>query len=72
MGIDHPRFSIKPNYYEAVQILADVLHDLGETHRAVELFYNASLGCTDANFFNNYGYFLGNIGTLNSTFGLMW
>ena len=64
--------SIKPNYYEAVQIFAEVLHDLGHTQQALEIFHNASLQCADANFFNSYGYFLGNIGTLDRiVFGIV-
>ena len=48
-----------------MQVYAEVLHDLGHTQNALEIFHNASLQCTDANFFNSYGYFLGNIGTLD-------
>ena len=48
-----------------MQVYAEALHGLGQTQKAIEIFYNASLRCNDANFFNNYGYFLGNIGTLD-------
>eukprot|EP00794_Sanderia_malayensis_P020407 gene20407-22420_t len=53
---------ISPDYSNAIQIYAETLYDVGEIKQSLDTFLQASLRSNDADFFNNYGVFLGKIG----------
>ncbi len=58
-------FSVNSKYSEAIQVYAETLDDLGEREKGLQIFHDASLTSKDADFFNNYGVFLGRIGRIS-------
>ena len=49
-----------------MQVLAEVLHALGQTEKGENLYHEASLKNRNPDFFNNFGVFLGTIGKLTN------